>query len=398
MSVNSMNFEQSAAFLTALYQEATGQQGTLQVANTADFTSVATTLLQMGYDPIISALSQVLNKTIFSIRPYNAKFTSIEVDSQRWGAITRKINFLDTALDSADERLSLVDGSSVDHYVVKKPKALQTNFYGATQYQDHITIFKDQLDSAFEDAGQFGRFLSGVMQNLTDKLEQVRESEARGVLINFITSIADVGGMQYINVLQAYKDETGVSLTPADMFSDTNYAPFTRWLAGFMLTLQDMMAQRSLNYHFNITGSEVMRHTPVNRMKKFISANVANFFDTVATANIYNPDRLNGFLSDAEKISYWQNIDNPYSVQATPTYLDTSNGQLITQSTPVLVENLIGVLADEEACGITRMSTWTASTPLNAAGGYTNMYFHHTQKTWNDFTENFVVLYADTPT
>ena len=45
MSVNTMSFEQSAAFLTALYEEATGQQPTLQVANTADFTSVGTTLL-----------------------------------------------------------------------------------------------------------------------------------------------------------------------------------------------------------------------------------------------------------------------------------------------------------------------------------------------------------------
>lgn len=398
MSVNSMNFEQSAAFLSSLYAEATGQQASIQIANTADFTSVATTLLQMGYDPIISALSQVLNKTIFSIRPYNAKFTSIEVDSQRWGAITRKINFLDTALDSADERLTLVDGSSVDHYVVKKPKALQTNFYGATQYQDHITIFKDQLDSAFEDAGQFGRFMAGVMQNLSDKLEQVRESEARGVLINFITSIADVGGAQYINVLQAYKDETGTSLTPANMFALSNYSNFVRWLAGFIVTLQDRMAQRSQLYHFNITGSEVMRHTPANRMKRLISANVANYLTTMVNSNLYNPDKLNGFLNEAEKVTYWQNINDPWSAEATPTYLDTSNGQLITQSTPVLVENIFGVLADEEACGITRMSTWTASTPLNAAGGYTNLYMHHTQKTWNDFTENFVVLYADTPT
>ena len=64
MSVNSMTFEQSAAFLTALYEEATGQQPTLQVANTADFTTVGTTLLQGGLDPIISGLTQILDRTI----------------------------------------------------------------------------------------------------------------------------------------------------------------------------------------------------------------------------------------------------------------------------------------------------------------------------------------------
>ena len=77
MSVNTMTFEQSAAYLTALYKEATGQFPTLQIANTADFTTVGTTLLQGGVDPIIGALAQVLDRTIFSMRVYNKKFEDI---------------------------------------------------------------------------------------------------------------------------------------------------------------------------------------------------------------------------------------------------------------------------------------------------------------------------------
>ena len=90
MSVNNMSFEQSASFLTALYQEATGQQPTLQVMTPADFTTVGTTLLQMGYDPIIGAISQVLQRTIFSIRPYAQKFKDINVSEEKWGAITAR--------------------------------------------------------------------------------------------------------------------------------------------------------------------------------------------------------------------------------------------------------------------------------------------------------------------
>ena len=102
MSVNSMTFEQSAAFLTDLYKEATGQYPAIQITNTQDFTTVGTTLIQGGYDPIISALTQILDKTIWSIRPYAQKFKSLNVDERRWGAVTRKINFIDTALDTAD--------------------------------------------------------------------------------------------------------------------------------------------------------------------------------------------------------------------------------------------------------------------------------------------------------
>ena len=70
MSVNTMTFEQSAAFLTGLYEEATGQKPTIQIANTADFISVGTTLIQGGYDPIVNALTQILDRTVFSERVY----------------------------------------------------------------------------------------------------------------------------------------------------------------------------------------------------------------------------------------------------------------------------------------------------------------------------------------
>ena len=398
MSVNTMNFEQSAAFLTALYEEATGQQPTIQIANTADFTTVGTTLLQGGVDPIIGALSQILDRTIFSIRPYSQKFADLNVTEEIWGAVTRKINFMDTALDSADYRLILTDGASVDPYVVKKPKAVQFNFYGATQYQDSITIFRDQLDSALRDASEFSRFISGVLQNIADKLAQVREAEARGILANFITGKFTADTANCINVLQAYYDETGVTLTPADMFAVSNYTDFSRWLAGFMQTLTDKMAERSLKYHMNVTGQELMRHTEDRYMRKYLSANVMNNIEKVAMSNLYGAERLNSILDGAEKVTYWQNIEDPYAVDATPTYLDTTNGQLVVAGSDVKVENIIGCLFDREALGMCTRSTWTGTTPFNPRGGYYNMFWHFTQTTWNDFTENFVLLYADTVT
>lgn len=394
MSVNTMSFEQSAAFLTALYQEATGQQPSIQVTTTQDFTTVGTTLLQAGYDPIIGALSQVLQRTIFSIRPYAQKFKDLNVTAEKWGAVTRKINFIDTALDNADDRLTLTDGSSVDPFIVKKPKVVQTNFYGATQYQDHITIFRDQLDSALKDSAEFGRFISGVLQNIADKLSQIKEAEARGILANFISAKYAYDTPNAINVLQEYYNETGVTLTAADMFNVTNYTAFSRWLAGFMATLADKMAERSLKYHMNITGSEIMRHTEPRFLKKYISANVANHIDAAVASGLYNEERVTKVLDGAERVTFWQNIDDPYSVDAKPAYLDTATGNVIDAASDTLVENIIGVLFDEEALGTTTLSTWTAPSPFNPAGGYYNIYWHFTQKTWNDFTENFVLLYA----
>ena len=398
MSVNTLNFEQSAAFLTALYEEATGQQPTLQIANTADFTSVGTTLLQGGLDPIIGALAQVLDRTIFAMRVYGKKFDDITIDEIRWGAVTRKVNFIDTDLDSADDRLTLTDGVAVDPYVVKKPKAVSLQFYGATQYQDSITIFRDQLDSALRDAAEFGRFISGLMTNISNRHKQIEEAEARGMLINFITTQASVDTSNAINVLQEYYNETGVTLTPADMFAPGNYVDFTRWLAAFLETLMDKMSERSLKYHMNITGKELMRFTDKGNMRKYFSDRVLNNIRAVAESNLFNPDRIANIAEGARKMSYWQNIDNPYSVQATPSYLNTTTGAIDTAGAAVQVDNIIGVLFDRDALGMVKRSTWSGATPFNPRGGYYNLFWHWTQQTYNDFTENFVLLYADTVT
>lgn len=396
MSVNSLTFEQSSAFLMDMYEEATGQQSTIQVVDTATFTSVATTLLQLGYDPIINAITQVLNKSIYSIRPYSQKFRSINVDEEKWGSIVRKINYIDNALDETDDRLSLVDGESIDPYVVKKPKVVQTNFYGATQYQDHITIFRDQLDSAMRDAGEFGRFMAGVMQNIADKLAQIAEGEARGLLANFICGKAVADSDNYINVLQAYYDETGVELSPDTMYNEENYAPFIRWFYSFVNTLTDFMSERSFKYHMNITGKEIPRHTPPQFLRAYMSASVVNKTASEVLAVTFNPDKLK--MIDFEKVSYWQNINDPYSVKTKPAYLKVSDGSIIESTEAVEVNNIIGVLFDEEALGMTRRSTWTAASPFNPRGGFYNIFYHFTQSTWNDFTENGVILYADTVT
>lgn len=398
MSVNSMTFEQSAAFLTALYEEATGQQPTLQVTNTADFTTVGTTLLQGGLDPIISGLTQILDRTIFAMRVYNKKFEDITVDEIRFGAVTRKINFIDNDLDSADERLTLTDGVGVDPFVVKKPKVVQMNYYGATQYQDHITIFRDQLDSALRDAGEFGRWLSALMTHIDNRHKQVEEAEARAIIANFITAKATADTANAINVLQEYYNETGTTLTPANMFAPANYVEFTRWLAGYMQTLVDKMGERSLKYHMNITGKEVMRFTDSANMRKYLSDKVINNIVAVSQSVLYNADKISNIVDGAKKMTFWQNIDVPYSVQATPAYLNTTTGNIDVAGSPVQVDNIIGVLFDRDALGMVKRSTWSAASEFNPAGGFYNLYWHWTQTTWNSFDENFVLLYADTVT
>ena len=128
MASNELSFNQIATLLNAINAQATGSTA-IVATDTYSFVTQAQATLKAGYDPVLSAISQVLSKTIFSVRPYSAKLQSMMVSPVRYGNHVRKINIADKAYID-DDRSALVDGSAIDQQVVRKPNVLQTNFYG----------------------------------------------------------------------------------------------------------------------------------------------------------------------------------------------------------------------------------------------------------------------------
>ena len=155
---NDLSFDQLSTVLTDIVEQATGQKAIAPI-NTASFITVAKKGLEAGYDPLSTAISQVLSRTIFSVRPYSRKFKGLNVSNQRYGNHVRKLLTIDKPFED-DDRFKLVDGQSIDQYKVNKPKVLQTNFYGANVYQKSTTIYKDQLDSALSSPDEFASFRS----------------------------------------------------------------------------------------------------------------------------------------------------------------------------------------------------------------------------------------------
>ena len=391
MSVNTMDFEQAASLLNSIYHQATGVSSAA-ATDTSGFVTQAQAVLQTGYDKICSSISEVLSRTIFSVRPYSAKFTGIQVDSERWGNHVRKINYIDQDVAN-DDRYTLSDGYSVDMYTVKKPKVLQTNFYGAQIYEDWVTIYRDQLDTAFTGPEQFAQFISGVMQNMADKFEQFREAQRRETLLNFVGAkmVADTSNVIYL--LDEYATRTGVTLTTTTVYAPANFTPFVKWLYGYIDSLAGLMSNRSVNYHMNVTGKPIMRHTPKDRLKAFVNAQFAAAIGPEALSSVFQLSQMGEIGWEA--VDFWQSINAPMTINVKPNYLDVSDGTVATAQAAVTTTQLLAVMFDEEAMGMADKSTWMQATPFNARGGYYNNWWHIGVQTWNDLTENAVVLLLD---
>lgn len=387
-----MSFEQAATLLNAVHSQVTGKT---QIAptNVSDFISVAQKTLQTGYDPVLNAISQVVGRTIFSVRPYSAKFRGLQVDNQKWGAITRKLVVADKALQD-NEAFNLVDGQSIDMYEVNKPEVLQLNFYGALTYTKSFTIFRSQLDNAFKGPDEFGRFMAMVTQNAADMIEQTKESAARLALANFMAGKIDASA-DVIHLLTEYNTETGANpaFTATTIKDPANFPAFIKWAYARIATLTNLMTERSQKFQINVTGYDVNRHTPFERQKVYILNWLLNNIDARVLADTYNYKFLQ--LSDVEAVNYWQAIDTPDEIDITPTYLDGATGTLTVAQASVNQTDVLGVIFDEEAIGYTIMNEFSGVTPMNVRGEYWNQYFNYVIRYWNDFTEKGLVLLLD---
>lgn len=387
---NDLTFTQISSILTEITKAATGQSFTAPI-NTSEFVNMAQVALKVGYDPLNTAISQVMTRTIFSIRPYEAKFRGFEMSRERFGNATRKLQISDAEWEN-DNRFELVDGQSIDQYVVKKPKVLQTNFYGANVFSDFVTIYKDQLDNAFRNDTELGEFFTMVMTNMSDRMEQARENLTRSALANLICSTALINRPESnVHIITAYNNNTGESLTPTTVYAPDNYKPFMEWACAYLAQISGMMTERSLLYHQNVSGKPVMHHTPLSRQKVYISAMQDFQMTSRVLANAYHDNFIK--LADHEAVNFWQDINNPYDVSCEATYTNTS-GSLETASSKT-VEDIFGVIFDEEAAGWTEVNRWMLPTPMNASGGYTNYHYHFTNRYFNDNLENCCVITLD---
>lgn len=402
MSVNTnLNFTQTSAILNSLVHQATGSS---VIASTEpEFISVAQTALRTDRDAIFNAISVLLSKTIFSTRPYSAKFKGLEKSMPQWGAYMRKLSISDKdwgddnaykypVTFEAGQNPPSGDSHTVDQWIIKKPDIVQTNFYGQSVFMDWYSVFEDQLETAFSGSAELAQFMSMITQNMSNRLEQARESMARGILANFIGGILVEGNNdRVVHLLTEYNALTGGNYTAQSIYMPGNFAPFMKWVYSRIAQVSSLMTERSQMFQTVISGKSINRHTPMEKQKVYMYAPSRFQMDALVIADTYHDNYLK--YSDVETVNFWQSIDTPDSIAVKPTYTNTTG----TAVTGNLTEQagIFAVIFDEDAMGYALTDTRVVPTGLNGSGLYRNMWYHSKIRCFSDNTEKGVVFLLD---
>lgn len=389
--------------LNAMSEEMWGSNATLTALDTRTFATVGEAMLRTGYENTLGALSTVIGKSIIAARPYRGKFRVIMKVPQEFGLVTRKISFYSTKLEASTDfntninGTQIVDGASIDPWTISKTYPLEINFVGLKVSQKNYTVFRYQLKQAFKDEASFGQFVSGILIQIANDLEVDMDAENRLQVLNAIGATLDVGAARSkVNLVTAFNAFYGTSKTVADLLG-TDFEDFMKF---FVMRLKgDMALMEEYNELFHIYPAKnddggnalvLNRHTPPEKRRLIVYEPILRQAEASIFPSLFRDSYLR--LSDYTGLEYWQNPNDPMSIDVTPNTLDVVTGES-ANGTQVQQSYVLAFLFDADALVTSMHIEDVITSPLNNRGSYYNVTYHYGKDYQLDQTENMIVYY-----
>lgn len=366
-----MNTTQIYTIVNSIVDQAVGDSG-IVATDTQGLVSLGNVVLASNNntEAFLNTLAQRIGRTIYRYRAYNNKFTDMIVSDMEWGAILQKIR-VEMPQAEADEQYGLVDGTSVDHYKVAKPKAHQKLFVTRTPYQFKITIQRDTLKEAFLSVEAMGSFIALVFGEVRNAIELSLENLGR---LTMAAAISETGASQTINLVSDYNHDTGSTLTAATAMHS---ADFLRYAIYRINNIVDMMQDMSVLYCDGVLPT----FTNLENMRVKVLSKFQRRLETMVDYAAFH-DQFTKIDRQYTTVNFWQG-------EQSPAELDIKKP---SDGSAFQLNNIVAVIHDREAFGIYQIDETVLTTPINAAGAYYNQYWHEKQGRFVDTSENLVVF------
>lgn len=404
-----LTYTQIAPLLTEMYNEYTGRKSEQNLT----FGQMQNTF-KMGFDReddnLYQIIPTVLAKSIYSIRPYSRKLSGMVWDDQRYGNYIRKftpiVNESEVANDEWNINVELDKAeASQDWKAGTKPvkyDVLLTIASGGQTYARKYTIYKNQINAAFDSEAGVASYFSMLMTEFSNVYEIDLENIARAQLANLAIILADAGKEapisgnmckkeQVFHALTKYNAETGLAMTAKTIMNPADFRPFMIWLSAEMKTLKENLAVRGTRFHGDFTDKVVNRHTDAADLRFYLVSKFGNYFEANGS-EFFHPEKAE--LGDYEKVTFWTDPRNPMQIKGSAEGVKQDGKTKFTLSDQT-VDNVLGIMMDIDTLGIVPVDQWSALEPLNARFGFRNGWNHYTFKTPVDFTENAILILLD---
>lgn len=404
-----LTYTQIAPLLTEMYKQYTGRTSAQNLA----FGQMQNTF-KMGVeredDNLYQIIPTVLAKSIYSIRPYSRKLSGMVWDEQRYGNYIRKYTPIVAGSETGNDEWNInvelsKPETSQDWKAGTKPvkyDVLLTIASGGQTFARKYTIYKNQINAAFNSEEGVAAYFSMLMTEFSNIYEIDLENRSRAQLANLAIILADAGkekpttgnickAEQVFHALTKYNAETGLAMTAKTIMNPADFRPFMIWLSAELKTLKENLAIRGTRFHGDFNGKIVNRHTDASDLRFYLVSKFGNYFEANGS-EFFHPEQAE--LGDYEKVTFWTDPSNPMQIKGSAEGVQ-SDGVTKFTLTNQTVDNVLAIMMDVDTMGIVPIDQWSATEPFNARYGYRNGWNHYTFKTPVDFTENAILILLD---
>lgn len=354
-------------------------ESALTASDTASLVAMGNAILSSSTntEAFIDTLVQRIGKTMISYRPYKSQLGLMAVSDMTMGAIMQKIKVkMPTAVE--DVTTQLIDGQSIDQYIVSKPRATQKLFVKRTPFTFYVTIQKKWLREAFTSEVAMGSFISAIYGEIENALELSQENLARLCMANFMASISESIN-RVINLVTEYNALvlTSEQVTAANALVNES---FLRYALGRMNNISKKMKTMSVLYN---DGTET-RHSPEGDQRFVSLVDFQTALETQVQWAAFHEQYVK--KQNGIEVPYWQAAQSPMNIDL------IIEGDDPEQEESTTLSNIVAFIHDRDALGTYRKEVEVATTPLNARGLYTNQFWHMNDLYFNDVSENGVIF------
>lgn len=338
-------------------------------------------------DNFVKKLVDRVGKTVFNNRVYQGSAPSVLMDAWEYGSVVEKV---DAELPNVEENESwnLQDGKSYDQDIFYQPKVSAKFFNSKVTFDIPMSFTKMQVKSAFNSATELNSFISMLMTKVQNAMTLHLDGLIMKTINNFTAQVINSNkGLQVVNLLKGYNDQTGQSLTSDKALTDPNFIKY----ANFMInTYRSRISQMSTL--FNVGG--VHKFTPKENQHLVILSDLASASKVYLESDTYNQQNVQ-LGSNYDTVPYWQGSGTSYN------FTDTSSIDVAIKdgasTKEVKQSGILGVLFDTSALGVSCQNPRT-TTAVNARAEFYTNFNKYDAMYYNDLNENFVVfMVADTP-
>lgn len=374
--------------------------GTSDISVTGlDVTTLAEIGEAIGIDPVtgnctntatadlfFKALLSQIGKVVVDTRAYVAQLPSLFVDTFEWGLLSEfiKIDLADVMIDemwNANGFIPYTAPGGVAEaqriagiaYGCYKPAINAKLYKKAKGVMVALTIAKEQMFTAFSGVSQYEQFVAGLFNSVDNTLQLKAEVYA---LMTVSAGIATADkNNNVVHLCTDYAADTGKT-APANIGAALDDTDFMAYALKRISETRDYLKRMTIDYN----NHQTVTFASDSRMILLSAFSSAAKFGV--RANTYNEELLG--IGDYDKVASWQavttlNGSRPYDLTtASEIILSGAAADEIygtSTQTPKTISNIIGVLYDRMAMGITldkRKVTSNYSAPTD-----TTNYFYH---------------------